>query len=425
MRVPSNLTVAVFGLITSLHTQAETLTVCADGCDYTSINAAIADAADGDIIQLAAETYLESATVDTLGKSIEIRGTLDAEQQPTSIIDGSSFSGTVIRVQTSADPVVLEGLLIRNGNGSFRGGGVDATNAAIHMSDCVVEQCTAPYGGGIYLGLDPKYLSLPPSTVRRSTFRDNSSQHWCETFGRPADPKTGLPSEPHLVEDCTFQSSSSYHGGVLASGTAFVRSRFAGGSGTVAEAGIFSSNTSLLDCVFENHSGGPTLGSVGGVPPYLGITITHCLFRNNSGTQMTYPGGSDVVLAGSLFCGTGTPYNQGVTDGGGNLEFDSCPADDCNENGIDDILEIALDPKIADEDQNWIPDCCEGADCPGDITDDGEVNAADLGVLLAVFGTDGSSIEGTDLDGDALVGASDLGLLLGYWGPCPEPEGCD
>ncbi|MDA0215357.1 MAG: nitrous oxide reductase family maturation protein NosD, partial [Planctomycetota bacterium] len=37
---------------------ADTITVCASGCNYTSINAAIAAAQNGDVIQLAAQTYL-------------------------------------------------------------------------------------------------------------------------------------------------------------------------------------------------------------------------------------------------------------------------------------------------------------------------------------------------------------------------------
>ena len=49
---------------------AETITVCAKGCDYTSINAAIAAASDGDVIQLAAETYYEGEVIDLLGKEI-------------------------------------------------------------------------------------------------------------------------------------------------------------------------------------------------------------------------------------------------------------------------------------------------------------------------------------------------------------------
>lgn len=40
---------------------AETITVCAKGCDHTSINAAITVASDGDVIQLAAETYREGS----------------------------------------------------------------------------------------------------------------------------------------------------------------------------------------------------------------------------------------------------------------------------------------------------------------------------------------------------------------------------
>ncbi|MAD19680.1 MAG: hypothetical protein CMJ52_05595, partial [Planctomycetaceae bacterium] len=57
-------------------------------------------------------------------------------------------------------------------------------------------------------------------------------------------------------------------------------------------------------------------------------------------------------------------------------------------------------------------------DCPGDITGDGEVDAADLGILLALWNTDGKSRPEADVDGDGIVDASDLGLLLGAWGTC-------
>ena len=70
---------------------AETITVCSKGCDYTSINAAIAAASDGDVIQLAAETYQEGAEIDTLGKAITLRGTVDAHGVPTSVLDGQGM----------------------------------------------------------------------------------------------------------------------------------------------------------------------------------------------------------------------------------------------------------------------------------------------------------------------------------------------
>ena len=78
----------------SVAASAEMITVCADGCDYTSINAAIGAASDGDVIQLAAETYFEGEQIDTLGKAITLRGAIDRDGTPITIIDGAG----VIRV---------------------------------------------------------------------------------------------------------------------------------------------------------------------------------------------------------------------------------------------------------------------------------------------------------------------------------------
>ncbi len=61
----------------SVTASAETITVCANGCDYTSINAAIGAASDGDVIQLSTETYFEGQVIDTLGMAITLRGVLD------------------------------------------------------------------------------------------------------------------------------------------------------------------------------------------------------------------------------------------------------------------------------------------------------------------------------------------------------------
>ena len=64
---------------------------------------------------------------------------------------------------------------------------------------------------------------------------------------------------------------------------------------------------------------------------------------------------------------------------------------------------------------SWFP--CVGG-CTGDLTQDGLVNSADLGLLIGAWGTDGSIVEGSDLNGDGIVDAADLGLLVGAWGPC-------
>lgn len=53
--------------------------------------------------------------------------------------------------------------------------------------------------------------------------------------------------------------------------------------------------------------------------------------------------------------------------------------------------------------------------CTGDLTRDGLVDGADLGSLLAAWGTAGPS---GDLDRSGLVNGADLGLLLSAWGSC-------
>ena len=65
---------------------------------------------------------------------------------------------------------------------------------------------------------------------------------------------------------------------------------------------------------------------------------------------------------------------------------------------------------------NVLAESCLGT-CPGDLDGNGAVNGADLGLLLAVFG---SADPAADLDGDGSVNGADLGLLLAAWGaPCP------
>jgi len=56
-----------------------------------------------------------------------------------------------------------------------------------------------------------------------------------------------------------------------------------------------------------------------------------------------------------------------------------------------------------------------GADCPADLTGDGNVAADDLAALLAAWGTPKA-----DVDGDGTTGALDLAALLAAWGACGQ-----
>ncbi|MBL9141039.1 MAG: hypothetical protein JNK53_04170, partial [Phycisphaerae bacterium] len=56
--------------------------------------------------------------------------------------------------------------------------------------------------------------------------------------------------------------------------------------------------------------------------------------------------------------------------------------------------------------------------CPTDLNGSGIVDGADLGALLAAWGTCGGCAE--DLNGSGIVDGADLGALLAAWGPCPN-----
>ena len=60
----------------------------------------------------------------------------------------------------------------------------------------------------------------------------------------------------------------------------------------------------------------------------------------------------------------------------------------------------------------WIPE--SSGDIPGDLNGDGEVDGADVGLLLALFGSDDPS---ADLNADGVVNGADMGLMLANWSP--------
>ena len=95
---------------------------------------------------------------------------------------------------------------------------------------------------------------------------------------------------------------------------------------------------------------------------------------------------------------------------------------DCNDDGIMDYGQI-LDGTFEDLNLNYVPDCCEGGEpcgsCIGDINEDGIVDAADLGIMLKLWGSDAQGTPRADITGDGVVSGADLGYLLYYWGLCP------
>ena len=133
---------------------------------------------------------------------------------------------------------------------------------------------------------------------------------------------------------------------------------------------------------------------------------------DNTGTAMTALRSFDQVLYWN-----DTPAGFTGDAAGFFIEWST----DCNGDGIVDYGQI-VDGTCDDTNDAGVPDCCDAGQacdpCPADLNDDGLVGPPDLGILLALWDTDGTP-NSADINGDGTVNASDLGPLLGAWGVCP------
>jgi hypothetical protein len=192
-----------------------------------------------------------------------------------------------------------------------------------------------------------------------------------------------------------------------------------------AGAGLELVNTaSLIDaCVFDGNRGGP-YGALTNYRCCGGTSVAEvrgCVFTANSSTLAGggfygYPGTAATIIDSS-FCSNSPSQAAGAwTDGGGNVFSSSpgeCLAADCDSNGISDADEIAAG--AADLNANGVPDTCE---CIADLTGNGEVNGADISIILGFWGKVPEPLPSADINRDGLVDGLDLAVLLGSWGPC-------
>jgi hypothetical protein len=80
------------------------------------------------------------------------------------------------------------------------------------------------------------------------------------------------------------------------------------------------------------------------------------------------------------------------------------------------LLENGGDPQTLLDAEAWLLAELSPALCPADLDGDGQVGGADLGVLLAAWGTEDDL---SDFDESGVVDGADLGVLLAAWGECP------
>lgn len=138
-------------------------------------------------------------------------------------------------------------------------------------------------------------------------------------------------------------------------------------------------------------------------------------------------GASSAVAGWYLISGSPTADDGGPISGVVYTLFLEPEIIDCNENGIDDSLDILIEGGSRDHNANGIPDECEEGSCRADLNQDGVVSGGDLGLLLINWGMcpedpDPDAVCLGDLDLNGTVNGGDLGIFCSSWGlTCEEP----
>ena len=350
----------VAALVLAGTTTAATINVPAD---YTTIQAAVNAASDGDEILVAPGTYTGTGAevVDMLGKAITLRSSGTAEE---TILDGESVNQVVRCTNGETSAAVLEGFTITGGFSESFGGGIYCSNSSPTITGCTISNNTAGSSGGGYGGGGISCYGGSP-TLTDCVIENNTAS------GHGGGIRCSGGSSP-TISGCTFSNNTAG-----SSGGGY------GGGGI----SCYGGSPTLTDCVIENNTASGHGGGIrcsGGSSP----TISDCTISNNTagssgggygGGGISCSGGSPMI-SNSTVCGNDPDQIAGDwIDSGGNTISAECPPD-----------------------------------CP-DVSGDGLVGMDDVFAVVAAWGSDDPD---ADVNGDGIVGTDDLLAVIGAWGPC-------
>jgi hypothetical protein len=166
---------------------ARTIHVCTT-CAYTSVQAAVDDAVNDDVIAIAAGRYTEGVLIE--GKHLTLIGAGGGTQGISELAGGARHGPTlVLGSGNPGDPyhlIEIHDLTITHGNhltGSAVGGGVQVrAGAYLHIFDSTISQNVANQGGGIGINTP----NGPETTITRCLISENlalSAPNQLDTHG--------------------------------------------------------------------------------------------------------------------------------------------------------------------------------------------------------------------------------------------------
>ncbi|MFH1422621.1 MAG: right-handed parallel beta-helix repeat-containing protein [Planctomycetota bacterium] len=315
---------------------------------YPTIQSAIDASVDGQVVLVANGTFTGqgNTNLDFYGKAITVRAENGAENciidcQNTDDVRGFNFHSG----ETGAS--VVDGFTIRGGNvWNGNGGAVLCTGASPVITNCTLEDNSAPYGGGIYCG------SCPNMEITNCTIRGNSvgigdgggilstdssitiSNCTIENNVSDSGFGAGIGCESNStvhVENCTIQNNTGFTGGGISldnSSITILDSTISDNTG-LNGSGIYcqeNSEFTVINCEISGNAAELNGGGLYSI--YSSGTIDGCTFSDNSahlGGGISCDVDSDVTITHTTVTDNNVIYGTAGGSGGGILCSHSNP----------------------------------------------------------------------------------------------------
>lgn len=332
-----HLVAAALGFLLPNATMADVITVDDDDpfADFATIQEAVDVAIDGDLIEVGPGYYFSTAPdgvplVEVIGKSIAIMAT-SADPAET-VLAGQGVRQCVVW-QNAPGECRLDGFTVDSGYAEFDGGGASIDGAAVEISDCVFQFCTAARNGGAIRFRSDTVL---PPVVRDCRFLSNSAG----IHGGAITAVGGLD-----VYGARFQENVStvYGGGVHFDGDPAGKANFSivqdcsfldceseyGGGIYGFRANLILQETSLIGCIAGNEAAltgwGGGVGVFSGSLRMTGGSISSCEGGESSGAvdlERSVGFLADVTISGNTaWSFAGAVYGNGK---GTAIRFEDC-----------------------------------------------------------------------------------------------------
>lgn len=295
----------------------QALLVACDGAfGYSTIQSAIDDAADGDVVVVFPNDCTPEGrwyeNINFMGKDITVQSTHPADETvvAATIIDGGQV-GSVVRLENGETlDAVLDGLTITNGRGvgsQINGGGVTCVTASATIRRCVLRDNESNLGGGIYAfqsdGVSVEDCTLVENHTTATVYSHNSQ---------------GLRFTGCRFEQANGSAVRLFYSGPVTCVAPNYCAEFSACTftGVTGDDVVVGRSLSFAGCSFVNNTGRCVVGT--------DLLMTDCSFTGNTMGSPIYLFGGDALIERTEFINNSVHSADLVSMGGGSHSIRDC-----------------------------------------------------------------------------------------------------